>query len=213
MIAQDIQKLESRLSQLETFVGRESIKTELTATEKVRIKLSMDEKSEANEVLLKVVELFKTLGGDKEDVILKKLESFVSYGLSTVFGSRNIFKTAMSSEGRDLKVDFYVDVEGTPCDVTNAKGGGVAEVVSILIQLFFVGAAKDKTAPLLILDTAMVHLSEQYHRNMSALLQELTKAMNLQIILMAHSGEYGEFASTLYNFSQEEGHTIARRIK
>jgi len=205
--------LDKRLSTLEAVIHRENIRTEITEQEKIRLEISADDKKESNEILLKVVELFKNLGGDHEATILSKLEKFVSYGLSSVFGERNLFKTLLSTEGKDLKVDFYVDVEGIPCSVTDAKGGGVAEVVSLLLQLFFVVAAGDKTSPILILDTAMVHLSEHYHRNMSALMRELAHKLKLQVILMAHSGEYGEFADTLYHFSQVDGKTKAKRIK
>lgn len=205
--------IETRLSRLDTFVNRESLRTELTEQEKVRLELSADNKKESNEILLKVMELFKGLGGDHEAELLTKLEKFVNYGLTSVFGDRNNFKTILSTEGKDLRVDFYVDVNGIPCDVTNAKGGGVAEVVSLLLQLFFVVASGEKTSPILILDTAMVHLSDHYHRNMSALMKELAHQLNLQIILMAHSGEFGDFADILYNFSQVDGKTIARRVK
>lgn len=209
----DITSLDKRLQAIEELVKKESLRLEIHEGEVTRLRLNIDDRNEANEVLLKVVELFKSLGSGREQELLSRLEEFVSLGLSAVFGEKNIFKTALSSDGKDLKVDFFVDVEGIACDVTNAKGGGVAEVVSMLLQLFFVVAVRNKVAPVLILDTAMVHLSDQYHRNMSSLLKRLTNALDIQIILMAHSGEFGESADVLYEFSQEAGKTQARRLK
>ena len=61
---------------------------------------------------------------------------------------------------------------------------------------------------IIIMDTALVHLSDQYHERMSALLKELSEKLDLQILLMIHSMAFGKYADKLYLFEQEDGKTI-----
>lgn len=213
MRADELKKLEERLQVLERAVEKERVRVDVEENQRTKLRLSVTSKREQNQLLLKVVELFKSLGGVHQKELLDKLETFISYGLAYVFGSQYKFETELSMEGKDLRVDFFVVTNELQTGVTDAKGGGVAEVVSILLQLFFVVVLGDALSPFLLLDTAMVHLSERYHSNMSALLKQLCERLDIQIILLAHAGEYGDYADCLYRFSQHEGQTIAERIK
>jgi len=208
MEKKDLNQLSQRLSKLSKLVEKECMRKNIEASEKTKLSLSLEEKREASLILLQVVELFKSLGGEQEEDLLKKLETFVSFGLASVFGESYEFKTQMGVEGKDLRVDFFVQTGELQGSVTDARGGGVAEVVSILLQLFFIICQKGRLAPFLLLDTALVHLSEEFHGRMSALLKELCEHLGLQILLFAHSGEYGNSADCLYRFSQEDGKTV-----
>lgn len=64
-----------------------------------------------------------------------------------------------------------------------------------------------------VLDAALIHLSEKYWRNMSQLLSEICGKSDIQILLMAHAGDYGAYADIQYEFTQREGQTKVRRIK
>jgi len=206
-------ELQERLERLSTFAEKEKVKVDVKEAEKTKLQLSIKDKNTQSQVLLKVVELFKSLGGENERGLLNKLEAFVSYGLCAVFGEDYSFITELGSEGKDLRVDFFVQTGEIKGGVVNAKGGGIADVVSILLQLFFVVVLRGTLAPFLLLDTAMVNLSKCYHSNMSTLLKELCEQLDIQIVLLAHAGEYGDYADKLYRFSQEEGKTIVEEVK
>lgn len=211
-MTEELEELEHRLNSICSIITRQQTEKEVNESMMVKLDLSMSEKRESNEVLLKVVELFKSLGGSHEEGLLKKLQTFVNYGLNVVFGGHGKFVPAMSMDGKDVRVDFYIEVDGTLCGVADAKGGGVAEVVSILLQLFFMVAMKGKgLGNIMIMDTALVHLSDQYHEKMSALLKELSEKLDLQIILMIHSMAFGRYADKLYLLEQEDGKTTVQQ--
>lgn len=48
---------------------------------------------------------------------------------------------------------------------------------------------------------------------MSQLLSEICTRTDIQILLLAHAGDYGDYADRLYEFTQVGGKTKARRIK
>jgi len=202
-----------RLNALADFVQTESIKQDVWETEKNTLSFNVKDKREFSTVLLSITELFKQLGGESEKQVLQKIQDFVSYGLSLVFGVDYSFVAKLGLEGKDLKVETFVLTKELQSDVVNAKGGGVAEVVSILLQLFFVFASKGTLSQFIVLDASLIHLSERYWKNMSRLLQEISNKLNLQVILLAHAGDYGKCADVLYEFSQEDGQTRVRRVK
>jgi len=206
-------EITDRLNTLADFVQTESIKQDVWETEKNTLLFSVKDKQKFSTVLLSITELFKQLGGESEEQVLRKIQDFVSYGLSLVFGADYSFIANLGFEGKDLKVETYVVTKELQSDVVNAKGGGVAEVVSILLQLFFVFVSKGTLSQFIILDASLIHLSEKYWKNMSRLLQEISNKLHLQVLLLAHAGDYGEYADTLYEFSQKDGQTQVRRVK
>jgi len=205
--------LSDRLARLEDLVNREAVKVSVQEVEKVKLEISVKDKEELTTILSMVVELFKQMGGSHERELLIKLEQFVNYGLSIVFGENNKFLAEFRSEGKDVHVDFLIESNMARCDVVEAKGGGLAEVVSILLQFFFVIVVRGKIAPIFVMDTALVNLSDAYCEKASELLKELCDKLDLQLIFLTHSKDFGKFADKLYEFSQEDGKTIVRCVK
>jgi hypothetical protein len=209
---QQVNDLKARVDSILATIRAEQIKKRAWEVERRKLLLGVDNRRELTGILLQVVELYKELGGENEQQVLERVQDFVSYGLSAVFGDNYQFITKMRTEGKELKVDFGIRTDGLQTGVVGAKGGGLAEVVSILIQLFFVLVDKSLSR-FVVLDAALIHLSEKYWKNMSQLLAEICNKSDIQILLMAHTGDYGAYADVLYEFTQKEGKTKARRIK
>ena len=208
-----IEEFEKRLSHLSEWVKEEKLKTKLRAEQKLKLELTRTEKEELSKVLVQVGELFKSLGGDTQEDLLKKMSQFVTYGLVAVFGEGYSFVPTLNVEGKEYRVTFYVETGEVRGQLGTARGGGVAEVVSILLQVFFLVALKDRYAPFLFLDTAMVHISEQYHASVSALLKELSEKLGIQVVLIVNANTYGAYADRVYHFTQEGGKTIVEQEK
>ena len=207
-----LNELKARADGFLSTIRAEQIKKKAWEVERRKLLLDIDDKRDFTGILLQVVELYKELGGENEQQILERVQDFVSYGLSAVFGENYQFITKIRTEGKELKVDFGIRTDGLQTSVVGAKGGGVAEVVSILLQLFFVLVDKSLSR-FVVLDAALIHLSEKYWKNMSQLLAEICAKSDIQVLLLAHAGDYGAYADVLYEFTQREGKTKARRIK
>jgi hypothetical protein len=203
-----------RVKSLLEYVRKEQTKRELKESQITTLQLTVEDKKKSSEILLKVLDLFKKLGGENEEDLLRKIERFVSFGLGRIFGAGVSFVIQMETQGKDLRVDFLVKQKEREADVINACGGGVAEVVGILLQLFFVvmkGKGKDQ---LFLLDTSLVHLaSDVYVKRMSQLLKEISGQLNVQTVLLTHTNLYGDLADVCYKFSQEDGKTQVEVVK
>lgn len=199
--------IDERLENLERLVLREKTKKEVSGEERLKLQLSKEEKTRDSTVLLQVVELFKSLGGETQETLLASLKKFVTFGLQSVFGSLYSFNPVMVTEGKDVKVDFYVKTDEVEGKVTDAKGGGVAELVSILIQIYFMRVLKDEFRQVMILDTPMIHISKRYHGKVSALLKQLSEKLGMQIVLLTNTESFAEYADKAYQFTQVDGKT------
>lgn len=208
-----VDSLEARLSKLSEWAKEEKLKTKLAEKQRLKLELTRTEQESLSKVLVQVGELFKSLGGGTQEELLSKLSQFVTYGLVAVFGEGYRFEPELNVEGKEYRITFYIETDEVRGQVDKAKGGGVAEVVSILLQVFFLVALRDRYAPFLFLDTAMVHISEQYHGNVSALLKELSDKLGIQVVLIVNTNSYGEYADRVYHFTQEGGKTIAEKEK
>lgn len=200
--------LQTRLDHLEEVLQQERAKTEVHETEKVKLRTELDVRHKDSTVLLQVMELYKQLGSGSQETLLKNLGRFVTYGLQVVFGENYGFSPTLRMDGKDLKVEFFVETDELRSGVAEAKGGGVAEVVGLLLQVFFIVVLREKYASILILDTPMVHISDSYRPKVSALLQELSEKLSIQVVLLANTSEFGEYADKVYEFTQEEGKTV-----
>ena len=205
---------EERLLSIKSIVLKEKTRQEFREEQRTKLLLDVETKRSDSEILLKVVELFKILGGETESELLTKLDKFVSFGLSFIFGEEYSFVSVLNVAGKDVRLDFKVKKgSGELLDITKACGGGIAEVVSLLLRLFFIIMDKDENAPFLMLDTALINLSDIYASRMSLLLKDICYGLGIQIILLTHTFQFAEFADHNYELLQENGRTISRRIK
>jgi hypothetical protein len=201
-----------RIDSLLAYVRKEQTRIDVKEEEITSISLTISGKKDLISVLGKVTELFKFLGGANEEELLKKIEQFVTFGLRRVFGGDFHFLVLMNTLGKDVKVDFQVQQGDHLVDVVDACGGGVAEVVGFLLQLFFVLMNKKKFAQVMILDTALVHLSDEYVDKMSGLLRDICYDLGVQIILLTHTGFYGAHSDKHYRFYQVDGKTLVEEL-
>jgi len=195
------------------FIKAEKVKVAYREDQKTKLALSIEDKRRGSTTLLQVVELFKKLGGENETELLSRLDKFISFGLSFVFEEDLSFVSHLNIEGKDVKLEFLVKKKDHLVAVENAYGGGLLEVVSILMQVFFIIMGRGVFAPFLLLDTALVNLSDAYVMKMSSLLRDICYGTKIQIILTSHTSQFSSAADMCYVFSQEDGKTIAERKK
>jgi predicted ATPase len=98
-------------------------------------------------------------------------------------------------------------------DVYTEMGGGVADVLSFLLQFIVVYLLRDRIQPILLLDEAFKHLSVEFREDMAELLRELCDRTGVQILMVTHDPIYERVADRVYRFSQPGVETLAEEIK
>ena len=158
----------------------------------------------------KVQKFFQHLGSEEQTKLQKWIEIIVSYGLNTVFGQEFKFQiTGPEIKGSEVTIGFEViDSSGNPRDPYTELGGGLADVLSFLLQFVIVHLLGDRIGQFVFLDEPCKHLSSEYREQFAALIKELTIRTSMQMLIITHEPLYASSADKIYQFSKPERKTV-----
>lgn len=172
------------------------------------------ELSSAINELERVTILFNSLGEEKQIKAQETIEGIVTMGLQMIFQDETLsFHIIQSIKGKSANVDFMIRTtlpgQVIETGVIDARGGGLAAIVGFLLRLTVMllkdGQRKDN---LLVLDETFAHVSAEYLEPLGQFLREVIDKTGIQIIMVTHQPQLGEFADAIYNFHTEGGKTI-----
>lgn len=190
------QKLGKRQSLLET---------------KSKAETSIEDLKRELEILGEVTEVLQHLVSLKREEVQTKIENLVTYGLRTIFEEDLTFKIDTGTRAKQTTMEFKVvhSVKGqqVETDILNAHGGGLIQVVALLLRIVVLLFARPAPRRVLILDESLAHLSRDYLGNAGELLKQLSERLKIQVLMVTHSPEFIEYADRVYEFSQKDGVT------
>lgn len=162
----------------------------------------------------KVVVLFNDLGEKQQQVLRRKIESIVSYGLKVVFDEDYRFIVNMEVKGKQVVMDFALELRGfVEEDIMASDGGGVVAIIGFILRLLVVIFLKGRVRQLIIMDEALAQLSSGYRSKMAEFVKELASRIGIQMIIVSHQDEYLDVADKAYRFTlDEKGHTVVKEL-
>ena len=121
----------------------------------------------------------------------QRISSVVTKCLQTIFGeSAYEFKIKfIQRRGKTEAELVFVTPQGDELDPTEASGGGVIDVASFALRLSCLVLTRPRKRLLLLLDEPFKHLSRDKRPKVCQLLEELSKELDLQIIMVTHAEE------------------------
>lgn len=169
-------------------------------------------------LLEQVTEVLRALAELKREEMRLKVENLVTYGLRSVFKEHLTFRIVAGERAKqstmELKVVSNVNGQEVETDIVNAHGGGLVQVIALLLRIVILLFSRPAPAKVLILDESLAHLSREYLEPAAELLASLSKRLGLQILMVTHSPEFEEAADRIYSFSKNSsGMTIATLVK
>lgn len=165
----------------------------------------------------KVTSLLNTIGEERQQKAQTTIESLVTMGLQTIFGSELSFHLIQRVSGNKAQIEFIIrttlsDGSIIDTDVMSSRGGGLSSVVGVLLRLVILLLSKPSNS-FLVLDESFSHVSAEYLDRVSDFLKEVTTKTNVQIILITHQTELIENADICYRFSLDsEGRTVVTEV-
>ena len=158
--------------------------------------------------------LFQSISEQQQAVLIEKIERLVSLGLWAVFEEDMAFIIRMQSKADQMNASFRLrDSTGLETDIMTAKGGGVAVLVGVLLQIVMLALMRSRLAQVLFLDESFSHVSDEYIPKVAALMHTMATKLGLQIVLVTHQPEFQEDADLGYRFAKKDGHTIVTKVK
>ena len=145
-----------------------------------------------------------------QDDLASKLSGIVTKALRAVF-SDNVEFVAEFVERRGVsECDLYVTVNGRRRDILKGEGGGLADIVSICLQLAYILLLPD-VSPTFIADEPLRHLDREAQERFAQVLRALTKEFGFTFILATHADPITEVADVIFQVSKPGDYSIVKR--
>jgi DNA repair exonuclease SbcCD ATPase subunit len=142
---------------------------------------------------------------------LKKMDELVTYGLKTVIEDQSLDFKSVPTQKRDrLWVDLNtVTEEGVEGNAIDMCGGGVAAIESYLLRNIVI--VQNKLKRFMYLDEPFKQISVEYVPLISSLCKELSKKLDMDILVISHTPGIIDHADRIYRASKDNGKLKLKR--
>lgn len=189
-----INNLESQLNLLNN--NLQQIKGEFSYLNKdYNINLTTKEQLDKQILLYKkAVELLNEVQQTTRNKIKNEFETLVTFIVQFVTEQHYQFKIEFNKRGNLQELDFRIQTPDNQdaLDMLDSCGGGVIDLVSFALRIVLMETSVPKTKGCIIIDEGFKHLSSNYMERIPALLEELSKKLKRQIIIISHESELVE---------------------
>lgn len=142
---------------------------------------------------------------------ITKMAALITYGLKSVFDDQNLtFLPDKREKGGKINIELKTINDGIEGDF-KSFGGSVAIIESLLMRILC--ALKKNLARLMLLDETFAAVGEEYISNTGRLINELSKKIGIDILLVTHQKEFKHNADRVYRIKESKSGLIMEKIK
>lgn len=139
----------------------------------------------------KAVELLTQVQRVTRDEVKNKFEVLVNHALHYICGTDYNFSLEFSTRGNLQEMKFNIQSPDfkEPHDPIESDSGGIIDIVSLALRVVLLEISLPKNQGFIVLDESLKHLSRNFLPQATLFLNELSKKLNRQIILVSHADE------------------------
>lgn len=164
------------------------------------------------EIVTLAIDLMRSLTFEHADRVRQFVANLVSAGVQDVFDADWTVDFIEETKAGSKSLDIVLRQGNITAAVPDGVGGGVAQVIAVLIQIAMVYLLRSQVAQVIFLDESLSHLARAYQPAAARVLKQVSKDLGIQIVLIAHSDELVKEADIAYEFALHEGNTRVRRL-
>lgn len=157
----------------------------------------------------KVKILLKNTSENARNMAIQILEKMVSVGLRNIFQNDmdfNInYKETRGKPGVEFSIIENKNEAFTESDPENQHGGGIVDIVSLMLRFAVIESLRDKISGPVILDEPAKFVSEDYIYNVSEFINKISSEYNRQIIMVTHNKHLSNIGDKTYIVFKENG--------
>jgi len=171
-----ISELRTKLSTLKDVVRREE-------EEVVKADARIAHTQDAQEILQRLAEAVQQQAH-------KRISEVVSSCLSAVFDDPYEFKIQFERKRGRTEAHLVFTRRTLQVDPLTASGGGVVDVAAFALRIACLVLHRPRLQHIVVLDEPFHFVSEQYQGNVREMLEQLSKDMKIQIVMITHNENY-----------------------
>jgi hypothetical protein len=195
--------LESSLKALKSKADRLQITRDQVRSDLLSKKKEVSDLTSRQEVLIKVLELYRLLMDKMVSGQVKAIESLVSEGLKSIFYDQDLsFGLELGQKSNKISAEPYLKNGSIVGDPLDSFGGGPASVVSLILRVMVL--LRLKRNKMLFLDETLAAVSDEYIEMTGKFLRKLSESSSLPIIMVTHKQSYLDHATCAYQGSKSE---------
>jgi len=159
--------------------------------------------SDALEREKEVLKLLQAVGASTWESTKSVVEAIVTRALKAIFFDRDYrFILTQTVKRGTSSVAFTVADGKMELDLVDEMGGGIVDVVALVLRIAFVTLYRPAVRSLLILDESLKHLSDEYQPYAAKFLRQVCEDLKLDILLVTHKKELTEHAHQVFHISK-----------
>lgn len=118
-----------------------------------------------------------------------RIAAVVSQCLEAVFDEPYTFKINFEQKRGRTEATLVFERDGMEVDPLTASGGGVVDVAAFALRLSCLMLSRPPVRRMVVLDEPFKFVSEEYRGKVREMLEQLSKELNIQIIMVTHIPE------------------------
>ena len=159
-------------------------------------------------MLLELKDFLQIVSANYRDQLCNLFTSLVTEALTSIFERDIKFKITLSSYRKEPAVDVSVIENGLEIDPQKSCGGGLNDIISFVIKVIFIHLKK--TSKIIILDEPLKFLSRDYVEQSSNFIRDISKRMNIQIIIVSHKPDLEVSCDKLITIEKNDSRSIIK---
>lgn len=162
-----------------------------TATSLVKKEEAALAETEAHLINTKTAqEILQNLAQAVQEKAHQRISEVVSSCLSAVFDDPYEFKIVFERKRGRTEAHLRFTRRDLDIDPLTASGGGMVDVAAFALRVACLVLHRPKLSRVVVLDEPFRFVSAQYQDNVRSMMEQLSKEMGVQIVLVTHNDAY-----------------------
>ena len=141
------------------------------------------------------------------------ISELCSLALSAVFDDPYELQLEFVIRRGKTEADIYFLRNGEKIDPITASGGGAVDIASFALRVALWSLARPRTRNVMILDEPLRFISNNLQERASIMLKELSRKLNLQMIIITHEKNLTTCADRIFSVNKSKQYSVVEIIQ
>ena len=197
-----------KINQLKNIIDRNNFLKDSLEEKKEKIQEDISAINNEASSLTELKDFLMTVSANYRDQLCNLFTSLVTEALTSIFEKDIRFNIRLYSYRNEPAIDISVIEDNLEVDPQKSCGGGLNDVISFVIKIIFIYLKR--SSKIIILDEPLKFLSRDYIEQSSNFIHEISKRMNIQIILVSHKPDLEISCDKLITIEKNENRSIVK---
>ena len=197
-----------KIKELKTLIDKNTFIKDSLEEKKNKIQNDIDEINKETGSLLELKDFLMTVSANYRDQLCNLFTSLVTEALTSIFEKDIKFNIKLYSYRYEPAIDVSVIENDLEVDPQKSCGGGLNDIISFVVKIIFIYLKK--SSKIIILDEPLKFLSRDYIEQSSNFIHEISKRMDIQIILVSHKTDLEISCDKLITIEKNENRSIIK---